>query len=477
MKEKENFEDKLHERFEDFSVPLRDSQWDKMEHALLSKKRSKKRWWMMFLALVLAAGLGFAGGYLFQNTNKNFVESQTSAKTSISSPKQSKIAESKEGNNLSNIDSIAETNEALNNEISRIPSKNENRTKKQEVDSKSADQEKVASTNKLGNKKNELANDLPSKPNGYNAANQKGIYTLKPTLYNGEKVKLRTATPIELSSRSFALDKLKFIENYGRKASLPLAFNAPPYPKLDLPKQSLLSQFKAATSIQFTMGAFNARSSIAPNTNDSGQLINQLPGLEESIKNQIAKGSGVRFGLGFQTNVFKGLSVGSSLIYHQFSEKNSFEQIHNYVPFYDSSMQVVLGFIYYDDSLAEKSQVNIDNKISYLQIPLRFRFDKAILTNLMVGVSASYAFNVPLKMDYAYFNLFQFKYEKLNKEMFQLGAQKEFGLHFDYRIWKKTWLGLNYEFATSTNSFRFLGSKMDLSNRNYRINLGLRIEL
>lgn len=468
MKAKENFEDKLHERFKDFSVPLRDSQWDKMESALLNKKSTKKRWWIMLSALLLVGILSFSAGYMLKNKKKELSVNKSQEEATIpsldDSNKASQGVKESNGNN-------------------RIELNNQNELAQAEVETSNSTSEIKMEKNETENKRSSVAKINPESPVSY-TTNSK-ILDKVIDLPREKVINTKPSDNMNASNSTKQLFALNSVARWNANVSsvkllrLPLEYkemNDWPPLRINNRKEHFLNSIKSGYSLELTAGTFNRNASIIPGNDDSSYL-SRLPGLTESVDKQVAKGNGFRLGFGIRKNLYKGLSLSSGIIYNKLSEKNSFEQIHNYVPFYDSSTQVILGYITYDDSLAPRSQVSINNSISYLQVPIRFRYDKAISTNFRVGVSAGYAFNVPLKMDFSYYNIFQFKYEKLDKDMLQLGAQTQFGLHLDYKLYKQVWLGLNYAFANSTNKLTLFNNQVDLRNKSNQVNLGLSIKL
>jgi len=477
MKTTNNFEDKLREKFEDFSIPLRDSQWGKMEAVLLERKKSKRRLWLFFSLIGLVGILSFASGYWLSTPQENIVsqakieEAATIPAEALANSNQKKLTEAE-----SNIKDKTENKSEVNDNDLSMPrdnAKNGQSTDKGQqsdlrtnsltsISLKQVEKEKLvkeaAFTKEKGNEKRPRQ-DWDNEGLNSDLSKRKA----NPLFILGGQRKINssflTLLPFPSSSHSKIFDYEYTIPEKVEEAGF----------------RKALVAAKNSLSAELLVGSFSRKTQVE-GVADSG-LMSYLPGVLESMEKQIATGSGFQFGLGVRSDVFKSFSIKSGLIYNEMRETNSFEQIHNLVPFYDSGGQNILGYIEYDDNVAPRTNVNISNTISYLQIPLNLRYDKRFANKWRAGLSMGYSFTIPLKFELNYYDIFRFEYQKVEQDMLKLGGSLNGGLHLDYKLTKRAWLGLNYQYAQMKNEFIWSSQSFSFKDMSQRINLSMTIKL
>ena len=224
------------------------------------------------------------------------------------------------------------------------------------------------------------------------------------------------------------------------------------------------------------LGYYTSRTNVR---DDDGIFTGDLAvEIASSLENQSLKGNGMRLGLEALVPVYKGLNLSAGFVYNHQRIQNNFIQIHRIMPVYhDSFSNVIVGFEKLSDDAAPRTEVNIDNRISMLQLPFKLHYEIPMGAKFNLGVSAGYQFNVPLQMDLNFFDILNFEYRKMDDGLYKLGAQQMAGMHFYYQLSKSIDVGLNYTFARSTNSINFMGYQVKLANQNHMFDLALRVHL
>jgi len=462
METRSNFEDKLQEMFEDFSTPLRDSQWARMESALLERKKSRKAWWKLMTIFLLVGTLCFSAGYLLRDTNKSVTRlNTTEVKKSIPSENHS---------------SAVSTLTTEHNNYKSIA--------KNEIDSKqkSNSQQHISITTKenktfFAAKTEKLIANLKEKNNQTREKQEEPNVSIKPEQSKKEnQTNFAAEGNYGISTSSWfakgiaaykipVVKQLSLIPDY-LNYDQPIEITPRP------PDVSWLEILKKSMSVGFALGTYQENNQLENNSTERDS-INDIAGI---IEKQDKKSVGNNIGLQLQFQFYKGFSFNTGLIYNQSKMNTNFTFIQNNVPFYDSAGKV-LGYIYIHDSFAPRVPVNINNSNSFLQIPLQLAYHKNIGKNFKAGLNGGVNLNIPLSLNYSYFDESILSYQPFSKNNIKLGNGYSLGANVEYRLYKPLWIGLNYQLQKSKTIYNFNKKEAVTKNLRQQINLTLTMQL
>ena len=440
MEPRSNFEHKMHEMFQEKTIPLKNYQWERMEKTLLEQKKARKRKVFWIFGTVFLGFAFFGMGY--------FASQWTGTKNSLE---------------LANANELTHKTTEKNNEVTKPSLKDNlafNPTKHSSIVAK---ENNASNTNKLVYK---IQNTTPTKNTSienYNAINLISFIGLEgKSASNLLKFNSNSIKPIE---SSFVLGGLKENQSF---------INAPPYV---MPTKSFLLWCARVwkNNTEITLGAGTSW------TSNKVEAINSKEYLtfdyQPSIQKQMSNTKSQHLSLIFNTRLNKNWKIGYGFGYFSQSNSTSFTYLHNMVPFFDSSLSTVLGFIKLDDSIAPKSEININNKVSAFQIPLQLSFDKIIKKNWSIGGTIGSNITLPHKTNIKFYDVLRFKYKQLDNESFGMSNAYFTQINLKRKIVNGVWLGLNYQLQSSRSNLDFINKPTQIRHLNHGFNFTLSYQL
>lgn len=444
-----SWEDKLKHRFDDFESTLREEQWDRLESALVQPKVNRFKRWILFMLAAGLVGTGFTIGYWVAQANQSNVSSpanyvSVNADDMENSIKVETIEKTMVSKNSIGSNNDLNTDESQNREKSVWKNSLNNRTLKDKNATKILDKSNPSLIPSI----EENAKDLDSKFHASQKELSLASSSRGPSFKPVDLMQFGLPNPVNMLADDLTIARGKTTEQT-KKSRFVL--------------NPILGYYTSRTNVRDDDGIF------------TGDLAVEIA---SSLENQSLKGNGMRLGLEALVPVYKGLNLSAGFVYNHQRIQNNFIQIHRIMPVYhDSFSNVIVGFEKLSDDAAPRTEVNIDNRISMLQLPFKLHYEIPVGAKFNLGVSAGYQFNVPLQMDLNFYDILNFEYRKMDDGLYKLGGQQMAGMHFYYQLSHSVDVGLNYTFARTTNSINFMGYQVKLANQNHMFDFGLRVHL
>ncbi len=465
MEDRSKFEKGLKSLLNEHTVPLREEQWEKLAIGLAAQNKRKNRFWLFLGIVALITFASFSAGYYISNSQQKNIAAKASDEAQI-------INQNNLSNNLNNPNNQSQLKtETINNQTNSTE-KNTTNTKNEKPLSK-AD---IANyLKKQINTNNKTSNDLPFEKNSNNKSTQRFELGAIRNLTEKPSLDAKNFSNIE-NNQIFWINKNRFFPNKSTIGNISFSNQEiddwPRIPKMR-PRDPNYPFWKiVANSLSFELlaGPNMLNSAVQNNIDTFGNLLTLLA-------KQKTKPGAYNFGFQIQSSFYKNFTFGTGFNYSSISEKNNFEYIANKVPFFDSTGTNVIGYILYDDSLAPRVNINTNNNISNIQIPLQLGYEKMIAKKLKAGIRLGYSINVPLKYNVSYFNANQYAYQKLDAKDFKYGNYSTLGVNLKYNFYKPLWLGFNYQIQQSKNQINWDGIAIKSKDLQHLINLSLTYKL
>ncbi|MCB9252459.1 MAG: hypothetical protein H6605_08305 [Flavobacteriales bacterium] len=437
MNTKNNLDNAFKKAFEDYQVPLREAQWQRIEGAVAKNKTGKKYLILVAVLLISASSvLTYILTMHFSNKEPKISHEQVSA---------SEILKNNKTNILKDIpDQINESNNL----------------KKNDSNAAIEDQEKISP--EVSGNNNRYVADPDSKMTKVEdkTENQKSLLA-SPSV-----------TGISISN---LFDKDPSILSMGpeqiQETTGSMNLNKPAFKKeneVKSPKDSKIVLSAAAGYSNLRMNVINIE-----NQNMLHKDTRKI--FEETNKNLKT----TFFNLGADFSILPGLNIGlnTGLQYVKIASPVNTSYTMNEVPFYDIN-RTIIGYYNVDSTNATEFNLNQTNTTSFINIPLRLNYVLPINLKSELLITAGANFAAISQASGKTISLSRSEIRELSQSDFNKFSMGFLGgLQYSHKLVDNWWLGFESQILSNTIKYQSGPGSINASLSGYKLNLILKYKL